>query len=134
MVDLLTIHGPVREPYLSEFSESYDLDSGCSAESTLLLHLAVGTSLPALIGQAPMGSPFLGGVSAPAGKPHPLFHVGSYLSSNSIDVAKVVVKELQRLWKPRNWNREIPPQHVRVREGSRLAVDRDGGWDGCEME
>ena len=67
------------------------------------------TSLPALIGQAPMGSPFLGGVSAPAGKPHPLFHVGSYLSSNSIDVAKVVVKELQRLWKPRNWNREILP-------------------------
>ena len=41
MVDLLTIHGPVRDPYLSEFSERYDLDSGCSVESTLLLHLAV---------------------------------------------------------------------------------------------
>ena len=41
MVDLLTIHGPVRDPYLSEFSKRYDLDSGCSVESTLLLHLAV---------------------------------------------------------------------------------------------
>ena len=41
MIDLLTIHGPVRDPYLSEFSERYDLDSGCSVESTLLLHLAV---------------------------------------------------------------------------------------------
>ena len=41
MVELLTIHGPVRDPYLLEFSESYDLDSGCSAESTLLLHLVV---------------------------------------------------------------------------------------------
>ena len=41
MVDLLTIHGPGRDPYVSEFSERYDLDSGCSAESTLLLHLMV---------------------------------------------------------------------------------------------
>ena len=41
MVELLTIHGPVRDPYLSEFSAGYDLDSGCSVESTLLLHLAV---------------------------------------------------------------------------------------------
>ena len=52
------------------------------------------TKLPTLMGQAPMDSPFLGGISAPAGKPHPLFHAGSYLSSNSINVAKVVVKEL----------------------------------------
>ena len=41
VIDLLTIHGPVRDPYLSEFSERYDLDSGCSVESTLLLHLVV---------------------------------------------------------------------------------------------
>ena len=41
MVELLTIHGPVRDPYLSEFSKRYDLDFGCSVESTLLLHLAV---------------------------------------------------------------------------------------------
>ena len=41
MVELLTIYSPVRDPYLSEFSERYDLDSGCSVESTLLLHLAV---------------------------------------------------------------------------------------------
>ena len=41
VVELLTIHGPVRDPYLSEFSERYDLDSGCSVESTLQLHLAV---------------------------------------------------------------------------------------------
>ena len=40
-MELLTIHGPVRDPYLSEFSERYDLDSGCSVESTLLPHLAV---------------------------------------------------------------------------------------------
>ena len=37
----MTIHGPVRDPYLSEFSERYDLNSGCSVESTQLLHLAV---------------------------------------------------------------------------------------------
>ena len=84
------------------------------------------TLLPALIGQAPMDSPFLGGVSAPSGKPHPLFHAGSYLSSNSINVAKVIVKELQRLWEPRNRNREILPWYIRVREGSWLVVDRDG--------
>ena len=41
MVDLLTIHGPVRDPYLSEFSERYDLDSGCSVESTLRGRLGV---------------------------------------------------------------------------------------------
>ena len=34
-------HGPVRDPCLSEFSEKHDLDSGCSVELTLLLHLAV---------------------------------------------------------------------------------------------
>ena len=34
-------HGPVRDPYLSDFSEKHDLDSGCSVEPTLLLHLAV---------------------------------------------------------------------------------------------
>ena len=67
--------------------------------------------------------------TAPAGKPQPLFHAGSYLTSNSINVAKVVVKELQRLWEPRNWNREILPWHVRVREGSWLVVDHDGPRD-----
>ena len=41
MVELLTIQGPVRDPYLSELSERYDLDSGCSVESTLPPHLAV---------------------------------------------------------------------------------------------
>ena len=41
MVELLAIHGPVRDPYLSEFSERYDLDSRCSVESTLPHHLAV---------------------------------------------------------------------------------------------
>ena len=40
-MELLTIHGPVRDPYLSEFSERYDLDSGSSVESTLPLHPAV---------------------------------------------------------------------------------------------
>ena len=34
-------HGPVRDPCLSEFSEKHDLDSGCSVEPTLLLHLVV---------------------------------------------------------------------------------------------
>ena len=41
VVELLTPHGPVRDPYLLEFSERYDLDSGCSVEPTLLLHVAV---------------------------------------------------------------------------------------------
>ena len=36
VVDFLTIHGPVSDPYLSG-----ELDSGCSVEPTLLLHLAV---------------------------------------------------------------------------------------------
>ena len=40
-MELLTIHGPVKDPYLAEFSERYDLDSGCSVEPTLLLHLVV---------------------------------------------------------------------------------------------
>ena len=43
MVELLTIHGPVRDPYLRSYpklSEGNDLNSGCSVESTLLLQLA----------------------------------------------------------------------------------------------
>ena len=34
------------------------------------------------------GIPFRGAALAPAGKPQPLFHAGSYLTSNSINVAK----------------------------------------------
>ena len=47
------------------------------------------------------GMPFRGGALAPAGKPNPVFHAGSYLTSNSINVAQAVVQELQRLWKER---------------------------------
>ena len=43
--------------------------------------------------------PFRGGALAPAGKPQPVFHAGSYLTSNSFNVAQAVVQELQRLWK-----------------------------------
>ena len=46
------------------------------------------TSLPALIGQAPMGSPFLGGISAPAGKPP---H-----SSTRVHTCRATVSMLQR--------------------------------------
>ena len=50
--------------------------------------------------------PFRSEALAPAGKPQPVFHTGSYLTSNSINVAQAVVQELQRLWKERWWNRQ----------------------------
>ena len=48
------------------------------------------------------GMPFRDGALAPAGKPQPVFHAGSYLTSNSIN-AQAVMQELQCLWKERWW-------------------------------
>ena len=52
------------------------------------------------------GMAFWGGALAPARKPQPVFHAGSYLTSNSINVAQAFVQELQRLWKERWWKRQ----------------------------
>ena len=110
---------PQKDPCLRECSGIYGPPSAWRG-------LGEHTSLSAFDWTGSHGIPFRGGALAPAGKPQPLFHAGSYLTSNSINVAKVVVKELQRSWEPRNRHREILPWHVRVGEGSRLVVDRDG--------
>ena len=71
-----------------------DLSTSLNGEGPLVKH----TSLSAFDWTGSYGPPFPGGASAPAGKPQPLFHVGSYLTSNSINAATAPAGKPQPLF------------------------------------
>ena len=82
---------PQKDPCLRECSGIYGPPSAGRG-------LGEHTSLSAFDWTGSHGIPFRGGALAPAGKPQPLFHAGSYLTSNSINAATAPAGKPQPLF------------------------------------